>query len=72
MIASKMLAFGRCPCTGSYESRYVTVRWDVDDTPVELVDVPVGHCQECGARVYKAEMLRMLEQLWGSRSTSPT
>jgi hypothetical protein len=71
MITSKMLEFGHCPCTESYESRYVAVRWDVEGTPVELVDVPVGFCQGCGVRVYKAEMLRIIEQLWGSRPSSP-
>jgi hypothetical protein len=53
--------FGRCPCGGVYEPRTVEVRLTALEEPVVLSDVPQGACPNCGSRVYKAGMLRMIE-----------
>lgn len=55
--------YGRCPCTGQYENRFVEVRMTVGGKVVVLTDVPQGACPMCGSRVYKAEVLERIESL---------
>jgi YgiT-type zinc finger domain-containing protein len=55
--------YGRCPCSGQYEQRYVEVRMTVNGKVVVLTDVPQGACPNCGSRVYKAEVLERIESL---------
>lgn len=58
-----LLDYGRCPCTGLYERRYVEVRMNVGGKRVVLTAVPQGACQRCGSRVYKADVLQRIELL---------
>ena len=55
--------YGRCPCTGAYENRFVEVRMTVNGKIVVLTDVPQGACPLCGSRVYKPEVLERIESL---------
>jgi YgiT-type zinc finger domain-containing protein len=55
--------YGRCPCGGAYEHRYVEVRMTVGGKVVVLTDVPQGACPNCGSRVYKPEVLERIEFL---------
>jgi YgiT-type zinc finger domain-containing protein len=55
--------YGRCPCGGAYEQRFVEVRMTVASKIVVLTDVPQGACPSCGSRVYKAETLERIESL---------
>ena len=55
--------YGRCPCTGRYENRFVEVRLTVNAKVVVLTAVPQGACPLCGSRVYKAEVLNRIESL---------
>lgn len=55
--------YGRCPCGGQYDQRYVEVRMTVNGKVVVLTDVPQGACPNCGSRVYKAEVLERIESL---------
>lgn len=55
--------YGRCPCTGAYENRFVEVRMTVNGKVVVLTSVPQGACPMCGSRVYKAEVLERIESL---------
>lgn len=55
--------YGRCPCTGRYENRFVEVRLTVNAKVVVLTSVPQGACPLCGSRVYKAEVLNRIESL---------
>ena len=56
---------GRCPCGGIYDTRSVdvTVR-TADDEPIELSNLPQGACPRCGSRVYRAQILDLLETLF--------
>jgi YgiT-type zinc finger domain-containing protein len=58
--------YGRCPCTGVYQQRFVEVRMNVRGKTVVLTGVPQGACPQCGSRVYKAEVLERLESLMKS------
>ena len=55
--------YGRCPCSGTYDNRFVEVRLTVNAKVVVLTDVPQGACPNCGSRVYKAEVLERIESL---------
>ncbi len=55
--------YGRCPCSGAYDTRAVEVRMTVASKVVVLTDVPQGSCPLCGSRVYKAEVLERIESL---------
>lgn len=55
--------YGRCPCSGIYDNRFVEVRLTVNAKVVVLTDVPQGACPNCGSRVYKAEVLERIESL---------
>lgn len=64
--------YGRCPCTGLYERRFVEVRMNVRGKVVVLTGVPQGTCQMCGSRVYKADILERIETLMkGDRVVKP-
>src|SRR5262249_25547000 len=53
--------FGRCPCGGEYDPRFVEVRMTVGGGVVVLTDVQQGGWPECGSRVYKARTLEGIE-----------
>jgi len=53
--------YGKCPCSGHYESRAVEVKMTVHGNPVVLADVPQGACPNCGSRVYKLPVLEYVE-----------
>ena len=55
--------WGRCPCGGTYETRWVEVRMTVRGRVVVLTDVPQGACPSCGSRVYKPKTLQQIETL---------
>ena len=56
--------YGRCPCSGVYESRHVEVRMTPNHRDALVVtDVPQGACPVCGSRVYKAAVLCDIERL---------
>lgn len=55
--------YGRCPCSGTYTTRFVEVRLTVNGKVVVLTNVPQGSCPSCGSRVYKAEVLERIELL---------
>lgn len=59
------LDYGKCPCSGEYVPRSVEVRMTVEGKAIVLVDVPQGTCPRCGSRVYKAEVLRRIERMFG-------
>jgi len=60
---SAVVDYGRCPCNGLYEQRYVEVRLSVKGKIVVLTGVPQGTCQMCGSRVYKTDVLSRIENL---------
>lgn len=57
------LDYGRCPCSGVYERRFVEVRMNVGNKVVVLTGVPQGACKVCGSRVYKTDILERIESL---------
>jgi PHP family Zn ribbon phosphoesterase len=58
--------YGRCPCSGTYDNRFVEVRLTVNQKIVVLTAVPQGACPNCGSRVYKGEVLERIESLMKS------
>ena len=60
-MPTQAISYGRCACSGWFESRLVEVRPVVGGEPVVLKNVPQGACPLCGSRVYKADVLRMVE-----------
>jgi YgiT-type zinc finger domain-containing protein len=56
--------YGRCGCGGTLEPRLVEVRLTLGDEPVVLPYVPQGACSTCGSRVYKAEVLEIIEAIF--------
>lgn len=58
--------YGKCPCTGTYSSRFVEVKMQVGGRKVVLTGIPQGACPQCGSRVYKTNIIRMLETLMKS------
>jgi YgiT-type zinc finger domain-containing protein len=63
--------YGRCPCGGVYEQRFVEVRMTVAGQAILLEDVPQGACPSCGSRVYKAIRLEGIEALMDGRAVPP-
>ena len=63
--------FGTCPCSGHYDQRFVEVRMRVDGEVIVLTDVPQGACPNCGSRVYKADVLEMVEAIMNRRDRPP-
>lgn len=57
------LDYGRCPCSGVYERKFVEVRMNVGNRVVVLTGVPQGACRQCGSRVYKTDILERIESL---------
>ncbi len=55
--------YGKCPCAGTYRERFVDIRFQKADGSVALTDVSQGACLQCGSRVYKADLLAVLEAL---------
>lgn len=55
-----IMDYGRCPCSGQYERRFVEVRMGVGRVVV-WTDVPQGACPMCGSRIYKMHVLERLE-----------
>ena len=66
-----LIDYGKCPCTGTYESRTVEVRMTVRGEPVVLTDVPQGACPLCGSRVYKTDVLERVEALYHQSELDP-
>lgn len=64
-------SYGICPCKGVFDSRTVEVRMNVGGSTVLLTDVPQGACPVCGSRVYKEEVLELLECLMKSARSGP-
>jgi hypothetical protein len=60
-VPAQAISYGRCPCLGFYEPRWVEVKMTVKGEPVVLTGVPQGACPKCGSRVYKADVLEMIE-----------
>jgi YgiT-type zinc finger domain-containing protein len=56
--------YGQCPCGGFYEPAGVQVQLTLADDVVVLPDVPQGQCPVCGSRVYKAEVLELIEAIF--------
>ena len=67
--------YGRCPCSGAYDQRWVEVRMTVAGQVVVITDVPQGACPNCGSRVYKTDVLEMIEAFMrdetGQHSAAP-
>jgi hypothetical protein len=42
-----------------------------DGEPIVQTNVPQGACQTCGSRVYKAQILDLLETMWHRRGSDP-
>ena len=63
---SSAVNYGRCLCTGVYESRIVEVRIGPQERKVVWDSVPQGACPRCGSRVYKLRILERLEHLMSS------
>lgn len=55
--------YGRCPCSGVYERKFVEVKMKVNEKVLVLTGVPQGACMMCGSRVYKADVLGRIEAL---------
>jgi YgiT-type zinc finger domain-containing protein len=66
MKAPMTIDYGKCPCGGVYERRFVEVRMTVENRMVVLTDVPQGACPQCGSRVYKVVALERIESLMKS------
>ncbi len=62
--------YGRCPCSGAYENRFVEVRLTVHGKVVVLTEVPQGACPSCGSRVYKGEVLERIESLMKAKPST--
>jgi YgiT-type zinc finger domain-containing protein len=73
--AVREAGYGRCPCSGTYEQRWVEVRMTVSGRVVVITDVPQGACPVCGSRVYKTDVLEMIEAFMrdetGQHSAAP-
>ncbi len=65
------IAFGRCPCGGSYETRMIEVRVSSGGTVHVVTGVPQGACPACGSRIYKAHVLARLEALMHGPAVAP-
>jgi hypothetical protein len=63
--------YGRCPCGGRYEARFVQVRITVNGEPLERDEVPQGRCPRCGSAVYRADLLELLEADMRGESAPP-
>jgi len=62
MAISQLTECGSSACGGVIGLRNVEVRFAQDDgEPVVLEDVAQGACPDCGARYYKAETLKVIE-----------
>ena len=60
-MVENLHSFGRCPCGGTYELRFVEVRATVAGELKVLEQVPQGVCPNCTGRVYKPETLEFIE-----------
>jgi len=56
--------YGACGCGDTFEAHLVEVRLTVEDQAIVLRDVPQGACPTCGSRVYKAEILELIEAIF--------
>ena len=55
--------YGPCGCGSYFEHRWVEVSTVVAEERVVLTDVPQGACPSCGSRVFKAEILEMIDAI---------
>jgi YgiT-type zinc finger domain-containing protein len=70
MAALWRVQYGRCPCSGHYESRGVEVKMTVHGKLIVLADVPQGACPNCGSRVYKLQVLEYVESAMRGKQTN--
>jgi hypothetical protein len=68
-MESQHPSFGRCPCSGRYEHRWVEVRMTVAGKVVVLQKVAQGACPLCGSRIYKLQTLDYIDSLMRSGAT---
>ncbi len=59
--------YGPCGCGAYFERHWVEVRTEVAGEPIVLSDLPQGVCPSCGSKVYKAEILELIEAIVGGR-----
>jgi hypothetical protein len=73
MAQPESTLYGDCPCGGTIEPRLVPVKLVSEwrDPPVFIESVPLGACGKCGARVYKAEILGLIESAWRNAPADP-
>jgi hypothetical protein len=57
-----VMDFGQCVCGGLFASRQVEVRLMTSDGERAIQGVPQGTCLRCGVRVYRANIVSLLEQ----------
>ncbi|MCP3099165.1 hypothetical protein LZ198_09820 [Myxococcus sp. K15C18031901] len=55
--------YGRCPCTGAYEGRFIEVEMEVSGRQVVVTSIPQGECPGCGSQVYKLQIIERMETL---------
>jgi hypothetical protein len=55
--------YGYCPCTGTYEHRFIEVELSVAQRNVVIKDIPQGECPICGSQVYKMQVMERIETL---------
>ena len=60
--------YGRCPCSGEYQRRFVEVRMTVAGKKLVWTDIPQGACSSCGSRIYKAHVLERIEAVFKLRT----
>lgn len=63
------IAGGICPCSGTYEERWVEVRFARQPEPVVLT-APQLVCPTCGSRVYPGPVLSRIEAAWHATQTA--
>jgi Tfp pilus assembly protein PilF len=61
LVVPRRSDFGQCTCSGTFERRTVEVRLNVRGETVVLEDVSQGACPSCESRVYKANVLGVIE-----------
>ena len=72
-INDMAFSYNGCPCGGTFESRFIDVTFRQFNPPVKLARVPQGVCPKCGSRVYKAEIMDLLESVMrGKRQRDTT
>ena len=63
MASLSEVEYGKCPCGGHFENRWVEIRMTAFGRAILLAGVPQGVCSTCSSRVYKAQVLECIESL---------